>query len=104
MPMEAQEDQFPTFLRYDNNTRKLIFKPEDTFLQGRIFYFTTVVKEKDSDSILYPYYCTVKIEGEAWEFLKNEVILDIVYNITEINKDSSGVLEFSRPVNMEWVE
>jgi hypothetical protein len=104
MPMEAQEDQFPPFLRYDNNTRKIIFKPEDMFLMGRIFYFTVVVKEKDSDSILYPYYCTVKIEGEAWEFLKNEVILDIVYNITEINKDSSGVLEFSRPVNMKWVE
>lgn len=62
------------------------------------------MKEKDSDTILYPYYCTVKIEGEAWEFLKNEVVLDIVYNITEINKDASGVLEFSRPVNMAWVE
>jgi hypothetical protein len=53
---------------------------------------------------LYPYYCTVKIEGEAWEFLENEVVLDIVYNITEINKDASGVIEFSRPVNMAWVE
>ena len=104
MPMEGQEDQYPDFLRYDNNTRNLIFTPVNTFDQGKIFYFTTIVKERDSDTILYPYYCTVKLSGETWEFLKNEVVLDIVYNITEINKDSTGVLEFSRPINMVWLE
>jgi hypothetical protein len=32
MPMEAQEDQYPTFLHYDNDTRTITFKPDDLFL------------------------------------------------------------------------
>ena len=91
-------------MRFDNSTRTLIFKPNNTFDQGRIFYFELIVKEKDSGSILYPYYCTIKIEGDTWEFLENEVVLDIVYNITEINQDATGILEFSRPIDMVWLE
>ena len=62
--MEAQEDQYPEFLSFDNVTRSLVFRPRERNDQGKIFYFTTIVKEKNSDTIMYPYYCTVKISGE----------------------------------------
>ena len=55
--MEAQEDQYPPFLTFDNKTRSLIFRPREMHEQGRIFYFTTIVKERNSDTILFPYYC-----------------------------------------------
>lgn len=66
--MEAQEDQYPKFLKFDNSTRTLIFHPKDKFDQGKIFYFTVILKEKNSDTIFYPYYCTVKILGNPLKY------------------------------------
>ena len=30
--------------------------------------------------------------------------MDLVYNITKINRDATGVIEFSRPINMVWLK
>jgi len=43
-----------------------MFKPDsDPRYSGRTYYFTIVTKEKNSDSVKYSLYCTVKVEGEV---------------------------------------
>jgi len=54
-------ERYPHFMMYDNSTRTLIFKPENQFNEGRLFYFTIIVKEQNSDSVKKPYYCSVKV-------------------------------------------
>lgn len=63
--VKARDDKaYPKFLRFENSTNTLIFRPEDEADKGEEFGFQLVVKEKNSDVILYPYFCTVKLEGE----------------------------------------
>jgi len=50
-------------LYFDDKTRTLTFRPEDPWDQGKIFYFQLVVKEKNSDVIMYPYYMNVYVMG-----------------------------------------
>ena len=59
--MEEQEDRYPNFLSYNNDTRKIKFNPDSPCYQDRTYYFTVVVKEKNSDSVKYVWYNTVRV-------------------------------------------
>jgi hypothetical protein len=59
MPSQA----FPPFMYYDNDTQTISFTPHSIWYQGHTYYFVIVVKEQNSDSVLYPYYCTVQMLG-----------------------------------------
>lgn len=102
--MEAQEDYYPEFLSFDNVTRSLVFRPRERNDQGRIFYFTTIVKERHSDTILYPYYCTVQISGEPLQFKNDTKDVPVEYSINWIDKSSQGSIMFTHPVNFTWLE
>lgn len=58
--MENQEDRFPGFLDFNQETRTLTFTP-DMYDGGSTYYFTIVVKEKNSESVKYPFYATVNV-------------------------------------------
>lgn len=62
------------------------------------------MKEKNSDSILYPYYCTVKILGNKLEFRKKTEELQVNYTINWIDKSSQGSIKFTHDVNFTWLE
>ena len=103
--MDAQEDKYPPFLGFENDTNTIILRPNSTFVEGRTFYFTIVVKEKNSDTVLYPYYCTVKINGNITdmdEFNRIDYI-DINYTINYIDEFSKGSMKFTEKVNMTWM-
>ena len=50
---------YPQFLSFNNETRQLTFRAESDV--GQTFYFSIVLKETNSDTVLYPYYCTVEV-------------------------------------------
>ena len=62
------------------------------------------MKERNSDSVKYSFYCTVKITGEQIE--KDDTInwTDIYYNITSIDDFGNGTLVFSEPIDMAFLE
>ena len=102
--MDAQEEKYPPFLMFENNTNTITLKPDSQWVQGRTYYFTIIVKERNSDSVKYSFYCTVKITGEAIE--KDDTInwTDIYYNITSIDDFGNGTLVFSEPIDMAFLE
>ena len=65
-----ENQPYPPFLTFNNITSELKFNPDSELYQGYTYYFTIVVKEKNSDSVLYPYYCVVYISGEPIEIEK----------------------------------
>jgi hypothetical protein len=73
-------------------------------VQGRTYYFSIVVKEKNSDSVKYPYFCTIKVKGEIVEDTSNKFnYTDISYSINWLY-NYRGSIKFSHPVNMTWLE
>ena len=81
-------------------------RPNSIFTMGNTYYFTIVVKEKNSDTVLYPYYATVKVNGEAIdleEYYKFNVTV-VNYTINYIDESSKGSLKFNNPINMTWME
>jgi hypothetical protein len=60
-------------LRFENSTNTLIFRPEDRDDDEDDFGFQLVVKEKNSDVILYPYFCTVILDGKTKKEKPKEV-------------------------------
>lgn len=94
---------YPPFLYYDNDTQTLLFTPHSKWYQGITYYFVIVVKEKNSDSVFYPYYATVKISGEKldpWDTLN---FTDLTFALGPINRNSSGTIVWSAPVNLPFV-
>ena len=73
--MDAQEDKYPPFLMFENATNTITLKPDSQWVQGRNYYYTIVVKESNSDSVKYSFYCTVKITGEPVE-LNTTIVCD----------------------------
>lgn len=61
--IENYEDRYPAFLDFDQETRTLTFTP-DVYDGGSTYYFSIVVKEKNSDSVKYPFYATVTVDGD----------------------------------------
>jgi len=44
---------------FENNTNTITFRPNDIYTAGKKYLFSIVIKEKNSRSVLYAYYCTV---------------------------------------------
>jgi len=102
--INAMADQeYPPFLSYENSTQTLIFKPDSIWHQGKTFYFRIIVKEKNSDTVLYPYYCNVKVQGikvDPEEYLN---FTDISFDMGTIDRYGRGTLKWSQPVNLTFV-
>jgi hypothetical protein len=74
---------------FENATNTITLKPDSIWVQGRTYYYTIIVKETNSLSVKYSFYCTVKITGETIE--KNDTInfTDLYFNLTN-NFDDEG--------------
>ena len=44
--MDAQEEKYPPFILFENNTNTINMRPDSIFTMGRTYYFTIIVKEK----------------------------------------------------------
>lgn len=91
-------------MSYNNYSREITFRPDSVWYQGLTYYFSIVVKEKHSDTVLYPYYCTVNINGEEPNRLEGLNFTDITFKLTPITRNSSGAVIFSHPVNLTFVK
>jgi hypothetical protein len=60
--MENQD--FPPFINYTNATNTINMFPNNLLYQGRTYYFSVVLKEKNSDFMMNIYYMTIKINGD----------------------------------------
>lgn len=58
----------------------------------------------NSDTVVYPYYCTVKILGEPIQIKNHTTEIPVNYTINWIDKSSQGSIEFTHPVNFTWLE
>lgn len=61
---KMDDQEYPPFLDYEPTTMSLVFTPHSIWYQGKTYYFKIIVKEKNSDTQQYPYYCTVKVTGD----------------------------------------
>ena len=68
----------------------MTFRPIDMYAAGQTYYFTIVVKETNSDSVKYVYYCTLKMLGTV--IVKNMTInyTDVNYTINWFSNHSTG--------------
>ena len=98
------EQDYPPFLFFDNNTNTIVFRPDSIWYQGRSYYFRIVVKEANSDSVLYPYYCTIKMSGTILDPMDVLNFTDITWEMTEIDRESKSSLVFSHPVNLTFIK
>lgn len=101
--MEGQEDKYPPFLMYENSTQTITLMPNSTQVQGRTYYFSIIVKEKHSHSIVYPYFCTIKIGGEIFEQDMTIKYTEFNYTINWIS-GYQGSLKWNNPINMTWMK
>lgn len=65
-----------------------------------------MIKEANSDSVSYSYYCTVQLLGDILDDSKHNEIqwVDVTYDILDLNDDSTGSMLFSEDVNMTYLE
>lgn len=112
--MDNQKEKYPSFLQYNNDTREITLAPDSKEFSGRTYYFTIVVKEKNSDSVKYSFYATVRVTGEINQEGEN-ISYDIGdkgesgktqvnYTIEYVDDKGHGSLKFTSPINMQWVE
>ena len=114
--MDQQENKFPEFLLYNNASSTITLKPDSKKYMGRTYYFTIVVKEKNSDSVKYSFYATVRIEGEILDtddpaYVIGNNTADTVgedtkigYSINWVNDKGDGSILFTGPIHMKWLE
>lgn len=98
------DQEYPPFLAYENDTQTLIFTPHSIWYQGKTYYFRIVVKEKNSDSVSYPYYCTVKISGVKIDPEEYFNFTDIQFSMGPINRYGQGTVIWNHPVNLTFVQ
>lgn len=55
--MTGQEKKYPPFMNFEEATNTLSFRPVDFWTSGKTYFFQIVIKEKNSDSIQFVYYC-----------------------------------------------
>lgn len=103
-PMEGQEEKYPPFMLYENATNSISFHPIDFWNSGHTYFFAIVIKEQNSDSVLYSYYCTLKMLGPIYYYDDNIYWVDVNYTLLEINDKSQGSMKFSEPVNMNYLQ
>ena len=98
---------------FNNATNTITLKPDSKIFAGRTYYFTIVVKEKNSDSVKYSFYATVRVEGEindsetgAYNIGDNDVdgITQVNYTIDYVDDKGLGSLHFTSPIHMKWLE
>ena len=61
------------------------------------------MKETHSDSVNYPYYCTVKMSGvkiDPEEYLN---YTEVSFEIATLNRDSTGTFVWSTPMNLPFI-
>lgn len=100
--MENQE--FPPFINFTlmNTTRPaLIMTPNNLRYQGRTYYFSVVLKEKNSDTMMNVYYMTVKILGDPVDEddLRPPNKTEVNMTLVSLNYKSQGQLKFSMDVH-----
>ncbi len=100
--MENQE--MPPFIKYINETNTITMTPNSLLFQGRTYYFSVVLKERNSDFMMNIYYMTVKINGDPVDpdDLKPPPKLEVSMSLAPINYKSQGQLSFSMGVN-PWI-
>lgn len=96
--MENQE--MPPFVNYTNETMTINMKPDNLLYQGRTYYFSVVLKEKNSDFMQNIYYMTIKINGDPIdpEDLKPPNKTEVAMTLQYLNYSSMGQLQFSMAV------
>lgn len=77
--------------------------PNSTFVQGRTYYFSIIVKEMNSDTVTQPFFCTLQVGGEIIETDYSINYTDINYTINWI-QDYKASIKFNEDVNMTWLE
>ena len=60
------ESKYPSFMTYTNSTQSIRLDPgsQESFA-GKTYYFTVVIKEKNSDFVKKDYQCTVRVTGDV---------------------------------------
>jgi hypothetical protein len=101
--MEAQETKYPPFLLFENSTNTITFRPIDPYSAGQTYFFSIVIKELHSSSVMYSYYCTVKMTGDIIVRDTNTYWVNVNYTITQLTDDSQGYMNFTEPVNMTYL-
>lgn len=99
--INAMENQdFPQFINYTNATQTINMNPNNLLFQGRTYYFSVVLKEKNSDFMMNIYYMTIKINGDPIDpdDLKPPNKTEVAMSITYLNYHSEGSLRFSMGV------
>jgi len=94
---------FPPFLNYINDTMTLEFRPDSIWYKGNTYHFSIVVKQTHSDILLYPYYCSVNINGNQLNPLTDLNFTDVYFNLTKIDRFSRGSIVFTKPINLTFV-
>lgn len=96
--MENQD--FPKFVTFTNSTRTINMRPNSTEYQGRTYYFSVVLKEKNSDYMMNIYYMTISMGGDIVEPEEYEEPqkLNVSMSIKNLNYTSQGQLLFSMGV------
>lgn len=90
-------------MSYNNYSREITFRPDSVWYAGLTYYFEIVVKEKYSDTVFYPYYCKVEVNGTEPDRLEGLEFTDITFKMTPITRNSTGSIVFSNPVNLTFV-
>ena len=93
--------KYPPFLTFENETNILIFTPDTIWVRGRNYYFSMVVKEANSDTIMTRYLASVVINGEP--------TTDIQYRIQNLKqpdplKPLQGTIIFDQTVNTTYID
>jgi hypothetical protein len=89
---------------FDNITNTIIFRPDSIWYQGFEYRYKLVVKEKNSDTVFYEYFCDVTIQGDKIDKMEYLNFTDITYNMTELDRYSSGSIIWTTPVNLTFVK
>lgn len=78
--------------------------PTSRLFNGRTYYFSVVLKEKNSDFMMNTYYMTIKMSGDPVdEASLMENATKIQMTIPYLDYHSKGIFEFSHPVNMKFL-
>jgi hypothetical protein len=102
--MDMKDQEYPPFLAYENATRTLVFTPHSIWYQGKTYYFRIIVKEQDSETQSYPYYCTVKISGNIIDPEEYLNFTDVTFDMGQIDRYGRGNFTWSHPVNLTFVQ
>ena len=111
--MDQQADKYPEFLLFNNATNTITLKPNSKVYAGKTYYFTIVVKEKNSDTVKYSFYATVRVdkldsqtEEATYDVTGNAEngTTTVLYNITYVDDKGRGSIKFTSPINMAWLE